>query len=122
MTIVAISNMVTRAIEAADILEKEGISCDVIDPRTVSPLDHEAILESVEVTGRLVIVDEGNPRCGLASDISAIVAERGFYSLKAPIRMVTAPHTPVPFAPELEDAYIPSVEKVLAAVRDVLGG
>ncbi|MDP4987158.1 MAG: alpha-ketoacid dehydrogenase subunit beta [Porticoccaceae bacterium] len=122
VTIVAISNMVTRAIEAADILAKEGISCDVIDPRTVSPLDHEAILESVEVTGRLVIVDEGNPRCGLASDISAIVAERGFYSLKAPIRMVTAPHTPVPFAPELEDAYIPSVEKVLAAVRDVLGG
>ena len=122
VTIVAISNMVTRAIEAADILAKEGISCEVIDPRTVSPLDDEAILESVEVTGRLVVVDEGNPRCGLASDIAGIVAEKGFHSLIAPIRTVTAPHTPVPFAPELEDAYIPSVEKILAAVREVIGG
>ena len=122
VTIVAISNMVPRAIEAADILAKEGISCDVIDPRTVSPLDDEAILESVEVTGRLVVVDEGNPRCGLASDIAGIVAEKGFHSLRAPIRTVTAPHTPVPFAPELEDAYIPSLEKILAAVHDVMGG
>ena len=121
VTIVAISNMVTHAIAAADILAKEGITCDVIDPRTVSPLDDEAILESVEVTGRLVVVDEGNPRCGLASDIAGIVAEKGFFSLRAPIRTVTAPHTPVPFAPELDDAYVPSVDKVLAAVRDVLG-
>lgn len=121
VTIVAMSNMVTRAIEAADILAKEGISCDVIDPRTVSPLDEEAILESVEVTGRLVIVDEANERCSLAADISSIVAEKGFHSLKAPIRKVTAPHTPVPFSPVLEDAYTPSTEKVLAAVRDVLG-
>jgi len=121
VTIVAMSNMVTKAIEAADILAKEGISCDVIDPRTVSPLDEESILESVEVTGRLVIVDEANERCSLASDISSIVAEKGFHSLKAPIRKVTAPHTPVPFAPELEDAYLPSTEKVIAAVRDVLG-
>ncbi|NHN39222.1 alpha-ketoacid dehydrogenase subunit beta [Pseudomaricurvus alcaniphilus] len=121
VTIVAISNMVPRAIQAADILAKEGISCDVIDPRTVSPLDDEAILESIEVTGRLVVVDEGNPRCGLASDIAGIVAEKGFYSLRAPIRTVTAPHTPVPFAPELEDAYIPSTEKIIAAVRDVMG-
>lgn len=121
VTIVAISNMVTRAIEAADILAKEGISCDVIDPRTVSPLDDEAILESVEVTGRLVIVDEANERCSLAADISSIVAEKGFHSLRAPIRKVTAPHTPVPFAPELEDAYVPSTARIIAAVRDVLG-
>lgn len=121
VTIVAISNMVTKAIEAADILAKEGISCDVIDPRTVSPLDEEAILESVEVTGRLVIVDEGNPRCGMASDIAGMVAEKGFHSLRAPVRTVTAPHTPVPFAPELEDAYIPSTAKVIAAVKDILG-
>ncbi|BFM08336.1 alpha-ketoacid dehydrogenase subunit beta [Halioxenophilus aromaticivorans] len=120
VTIVAMSNMVNRAIEAADQLAKEGIECDVIDPRTVSPLDDEAILESVEVTGRLVIVDEAHERCSLAADISSIVAEKGFHSLKAPIRKVTAPHTPVPFAPELEDAYVPSVEKIIAAVRDVL--
>ncbi len=120
VTIVAISNMVTHAITVADILAKEGISCDVIDPRTVSPLDHEAILESVEVTGRLVIIDEGNPRCGLATDIAGIVAEHGFFSLKAPIRTVTAPHTPVPFAPELEDAYLPNAEKLMVAVREAL--
>lgn len=121
VTIVAMSNMVNRAIQAADLLAKEGIECDVIDPRTVSPLDDEAILESVEVTGRLVIIDEAHERCSLAADISSIVAEKGFHSLRAPIRKVTAPHTPVPFAPELEDAYVPSVEKIIAAVRDVLG-
>jgi pyruvate/2-oxoglutarate/acetoin dehydrogenase E1 component len=121
VTIVAISNMVTRAIAAADELAKQGISCDVIDPRTISPLDDEAILESVAVTGRLVIVDEANERCSLAADISSIVAEKGFYSLKAPIRKVTAPHTPVPFAPELEDAYVPSVARIIDAVKDVMG-
>lgn len=121
VTIVAISNMVTRAIAAADLLAQEGISCDVIDPRTVSPLDEESILESVEITGRLVIVDEANERCSLAADISSIVAEKGFHSLKAPIRKVTAPHTPVPFSPVLEDAYVPSVERIMQAVRDVTG-
>ncbi|GAB3114124.1 alpha-ketoacid dehydrogenase subunit beta [Aestuariicella hydrocarbonica] len=121
VTIVAISNMVTRAIEAADLLAKEGISCDVIDPRTVSPLDEESILESVEVTGRLVIVDEAHERCSLAADISSIVAEKGFSSLRAPIRKVTAPHAPVPFSPVLEDAYVPSVDRIVNAVRDVLG-
>ncbi|GIX31238.1 MAG: acetoin catabolism protein AcoB [Porticoccaceae bacterium] len=120
VTIVAISAMLHKALAAADELAKEGISCDLIDPRTTSPLDEEAILESVEVTGRLVVVDEGNPRCGLAADIAALVAERAFHALRAPVRTVTAPHTPVPFAPELEDAYIPSVEKIVAAVREVL--
>ncbi|WP_269621235.1 alpha-ketoacid dehydrogenase subunit beta [Zhongshania sp. BJYM1] len=121
VTIVAISNMVHRAIQAADELAKEGISCDVIDPRTVSPLDEESILESVEITGRLVIVDEAHERCSLAADISSIVAEKGFASLRAPIRKVTAPHAPVPFSPVLEDAYVPSVERIIRAVKDVLG-
>ncbi|MBW2942411.1 alpha-ketoacid dehydrogenase subunit beta [Zhongshania aquimaris] len=121
VTIVAISNMVHRAIQAADELAKEGISCDVIDPRTVSPLDEESILESVEITGRLVIVDEAHERCSLAADISSIVAEKGFSSLRAPIRKVTAPHAPVPFSPVLEDAYVPSVERIIRAVKDVLG-
>lgn len=122
VTIVAMSNMVTRAIEAADLLAKEGIHCDVIDPRTVSPLDEESILESVEVTGRLVVVDEAHERCSLAADISSIVAEKAFSSLRAPIRKVTAPHAPVPFSPVLEDAYVPSVDRIVSAVRDVLGG
>jgi pyruvate dehydrogenase E1 component beta subunit len=120
-TIVAISAMVPRANAVADKLALEGIYVDVIDPRTLSPLDHEAIIESVEVSGRLVIVDEANERCSLAADISSIVAEQAFSSLRAPIRKVTAPHTPVPFAPSLEDAYIPSQARIEQAVRDVLG-
>lgn len=121
-TIVAMGAMVLKANAVADKLAAEGITCDVIDPRTTSPLDEEAILESVEVTGRLVCVDEANPRCSVAADIAAIVAEKAFHSLKAPVKCVTAPHTPVPFAPILEDAYIPSEEKIEAAVRAVLGG
>jgi len=120
-TVVAISAMVPKAIAVADKLAKEGIHIDVIDPRTVSPMDDEAILESVELSGRLVIVDEANDRCGMAADISSIVAERAFGALRAPIRKVTPPHTPVPFAPSLEDAYIPSEARIEQAVRDVLG-
>lgn len=120
-TIVAISAMVPRANAVADKLAKEGIYVDVIDPRTVSPLDHESILESVELSGRLVVVDEAHERCSLAADISSIVAEKGFHSLRAPIRKVTAPHASVPFAPSLEDAYIPSEARIEQAVRDILG-
>ena len=119
VTIVAFARMVHVSAEAADVLEAEGITVDLIDPRTTSPLDEESILESVGRTGRLVVVDEGNPRCGMAADIAALVAEKGFASLKAPIRMVTAPHTPVPFAPTLESAYIPSAARVIAAVREI---
>lgn len=119
-TIVAVGRMVKLSAQAADALEKEDIRCDVLDLRTTSPLDTRSILASVAKTGRLVIVDEASPRCGLAADISAMVAQAGFDSLKAPIRMVTPPHTPVPFAPGLEDAYIPSAAAIQAAVRDTL--
>lgn len=104
----------------ADKLAEEGIGCDVIDLRTTSPLDEEAILDSVEVTGRIVVVDEAPPRCGLAADINALVAAKAFASLKAPPQAVTPPHTPIPFARELESAYLPSAEKIEAAVRKVL--
>ncbi|MEM9313140.1 MAG: alpha-ketoacid dehydrogenase subunit beta [Pseudomonadota bacterium] len=120
-TIVALGAMVPRAVAVADKLAAEGMQCDVIDPRTTSPLDSDAIIESVEVSGRLVVVDEANPRCGFAADISSIVAEHAFGALRAPIKCVTAPHTPVPFAPVLEDAYIPNEDKIEKAVRDVLG-
>jgi pyruvate dehydrogenase E1 component beta subunit len=113
--------MVQFANQVADSLEGEGISCTVLDPRTTSPLDEDTILECVEETGRLVIVDEASPRCNVATDISALVCERAFGSLKAPIRMVTPPHTPVPFAAELEDLYIPGPARIEAAVRDVVG-
>ena len=86
VTVVALGRMVHMATEAAAVLEGEGISCEVIDPRTISPLDEETILESVERTGRLVIVDEAYPRCGFAADLSSIVAEKAFHALKAPIR------------------------------------
>ncbi len=121
ITLVAIGRMVKLAVEVADKLEGEGIGCTVIDPRTISPLDDESILESVEETGRLVVVDEASPRCNVATDISALVAQEAFGSLKAPIKMVTPPHTPVPFAPELEDLYVPTPDRIEAAVREVLG-
>ncbi len=120
VTIVGFGRMVHLAAEVADKLAKEGISCDVIDPRTTSPLDEETILESIENTGRLVVVDESNPRCSMASDIAELAATKAFSSLKAAIQTVTAPHVPTPFAASLEDAYIPSVDQIEAAVRKVL--
>ena len=120
VTIVALSNMVHRANAVADRLKGEGISVEVIDPRTTSPLDEDSILESVETTGRLVIVDEAPPRCSMATDIASIVAEKGFEDLKAPIIKVTSPHTPVPFSPKLEMHYVPSEDRIEAAVRKVL--
>jgi pyruvate dehydrogenase E1 component beta subunit len=104
----------------ADKLAQEGIGCDVIDLRTTSPLDEETILDSIEVTGRVVVVDEAPPRCGLAADICSLVAAKAFASLKAPPQAVTPPHTPIPFARELESAYLPSTDKIEAAVRKVL--
>ncbi|MBV9220306.1 MAG: alpha-ketoacid dehydrogenase subunit beta [Methylobacteriaceae bacterium] len=122
VTIVAFGRMVNLANEAADNLAKKGITCTVVDPRTTSPLDTDTILDTVEETGRLVVVDEAHPRCSMATDIAALVAEKAFDSLKAPIRLVTAPHAPVPFSPALEDLYIPSVGKIEEAVRDVMNG
>jgi pyruvate/2-oxoglutarate/acetoin dehydrogenase E1 component len=117
-TIIAIGRMVTFAKKAADELAKSGIDCTIVDPRTLSPLDEDTIIEAVEETGRLIIVDESSPRCNLATDISALVTEKAFAALKAPTRMITPPHSPVPYAPELERAYIPSVERIVAAVRE----
>ena len=120
VTVVAIGRMVSFAEKAIDGLAKEGITCDLIDPRTTSPLDLETICESVESTGRLVIVDESNPRCSVASDIAGLVASEAFHALKAPVGIVTAPHTPVPFARELERAYVPGPQKIDAAIRKAI--
>jgi pyruvate dehydrogenase E1 component beta subunit len=118
VTIVALGAMVRRAVAAAGSLAKQGIRAEIVDPRTTSPLDEMTILESVEKTGRLVVVDESPPRCSMASDIVALVAEKGFRYLKAPPVQVTCPHTPVPFAPALEDAYLPSAERIAEACRN----
>lgn len=120
VTIVAFGRMVGFANQAADRLQKQGISCTVLDPRTTSPLDTGTILDCVAETGRLVIVDESSPRCNMATDIAALVAEEGFDTLKAPIRRVTPPHTPVPFSAALEKHYMPDAEKIAAAVRSVM--
>jgi pyruvate/2-oxoglutarate/acetoin dehydrogenase E1 component len=120
VTIVTLGRMVHVTSEAAALLAQDGMECEIIDLRTTSPLDEDSILESVEKTGRVVIADEASPRCNLATDISALIAERAFASLKAPIRRVTPPHTPVPFSDVLEDMYIPDASKVGAAVRDLM--
>jgi acetoin:2,6-dichlorophenolindophenol oxidoreductase subunit beta len=119
VTVVAFGRMVHMASEAAETLAGEGISCEVIDPRTTSPLDEETILDSVERTGRLVVVDEAGPRCGMAADIASLAATKGFDALRAPIRTVTPPHTPVPFSPVLEDIYVPNAARVAETVRSI---
>jgi pyruvate dehydrogenase E1 component beta subunit len=111
---------VYRALAAAERLAAEGIEAEVIDPRTLVPLDKELILESVRKTGRLVIVEEDNLTGGWAGEIAAIVAEQAFFYLDAPIKRVSAPDTPPPFAPPMEAFYVPSVERVIEAVRSIL--
>jgi len=112
--------MVNFCNQVADKLAKE-ISCLVVDLRTTSPLDTETVLEAATDTGRVVVVDEAHPRCNMAADISALICQEAFNDLKAPIKMVTAPHCPVPFSPALEDLYVPSPAKIEAAVRAVMG-
>lgn len=121
VTIVTLGRMLHVAQEAADALSKDSINCEIVDLRTTSPIDTDTIIESVENTGRLVVLDESNPRCSIATDVSALVSQEAFDSLKAPIRMVTAPHVPVPFAENLEDLYIPDAEQVKQAVSLVMG-
>ncbi|UUZ91785.1 alpha-ketoacid dehydrogenase subunit beta [Paenibacillus sp. P25] len=121
LTIVAIGKQVHTALTAADQLAKKGIEAEVIDPRSLSPLDEDTILSSVAKTNRLIVIDEANPRCSIATDIAALVADKAFDSLDAPIKRITAPHTPVPFSPPLEDLYLPSPQKVLEVVSELLG-
>ncbi|MCA9264735.1 MAG: dehydrogenase E1 component subunit alpha/beta [Planctomycetales bacterium] len=116
VTVVAISLMVQHAVAAAELLSREGISVEVIDPRTVSPLDINTILHSVAKTGRLLIVDEGFGPCGLASEIAAQVADAGFDDLDAPIKRLHGAFAPTPYAPELEKVVVPGVEQVVQAI------
>jgi acetoin:2,6-dichlorophenolindophenol oxidoreductase subunit beta len=120
VTIVTYGMMVGRAIEAANELAKDKVDCEIIDLRTLSPIDWDTVIESVENTGRLVCVDEAHPRCSIACDVSAKVSQEAFKSLKAGIQMVTAPHTPVPFSSALEDLYIPSAQQIASAVRKTM--
>jgi pyruvate/2-oxoglutarate/acetoin dehydrogenase E1 component len=119
VTIVGKLLTVYRALGAAEKLAQEGIEAEVIDPRTLVPLDKELILESVRKTGRLVVVEEDNLTGGWAGDIVAMVAEEAFFWLDAPIKRVSAPDTPPPFAPVMEDFYVPSEERVVEAVKSL---
>jgi len=120
ITVIAISRMAVLAEQAAKQLAAEGVSVEVIDPRTLSPLDEGAILKSLTKTGRMVVVDEANPICSMASEIASIAVERGFDYLDAPVAKVTAPHTPVPATPCLEAEYVPSVDDIINAIRKTL--
>jgi pyruvate dehydrogenase E1 component beta subunit len=119
VTIVAIAAMVDRALRAADVLAEAGTSAEVIDPRTLSPLDVESLVASVEKTGALVVVDESPPQCSVASEIAAVVTENAFDFLNAPVKRVTAPHAPVPFTPSLEEVYAPTVTAIVDAVNSL---
>ena len=119
VTLVGMGATVKMAVEAADKLEADGIDAEVLDLRSLSPLDEDAVLASLEKTGRVVIADEATPRCGIASDVAALCVDRGFDFLDAPVKRVTAPHTPVPFSGVLEAAYMPSPDKIVAAVREL---
>mgnify|MGYP000888384265 FL=1 len=119
ITIVAWSWMAQKALAAAEELSQKGINAEVIDLRTLVPLDKDAILKSVSKTGKLVIVHEEVKTSGFGGEIAAIVAEEGFDYLDAPIKRVTPPDTPIPFAPVLEQAYIPSEEKIIKAVQSL---
>ena len=117
VTIVAISRMVLHALEAAEQLARDGISAEVVDLRTLAPLDEATVLGSIRKSGRLVVVDEDNPRCSVACDIATLAATQALEYLNAPVKLVTAPHTPVPFSPALEDIYVPSPARIVQAAR-----
>ncbi len=117
ITIVATSSMVMKSEEAAKKLEKEGIDCEIIDIRTIVPLDRETIIESVKKTGKLIVADEAHERCGIGAEIAAAVADDVFYYLDAPCGRVANPNVPLPFSPALEFPLIPSADKVYDKVK-----
>jgi pyruvate/2-oxoglutarate/acetoin dehydrogenase E1 component len=120
ITIVATHALVQRSLNAAEQVAPEGIDVEVVDPRTLVPLDKKTIIDSVKKTGRLLVADEGHQTCGAAAEIAAIVAEEAIYYLKAPIKRVTSPDTPVPFSPPLEQAFIPDEKKLIPAIKSLM--
>ena len=121
VTIVAIGFMVSQALKAAKSLEQDGISAEVVDPRTLIPLDEETILASVAKTHKVLVVDEAHLRCGAAAEIAAVIADKGFDNLDAPIKRLTTPDVPVPFSPPLEKFILPDDKKIVSAVKELLG-
>jgi 2-oxoisovalerate dehydrogenase E1 component len=119
-TVVAVGAMVPQTLKAAAELEGDGVDVEVIDPRTLSPLDIDSVLDSVHKTGRLLIADETFQPCGIGAEISAQVVDRGFDDLDAPIRRLNGAHTPTPYSPPLEAAVIPNINTIVQAIQDLL--
>jgi pyruvate/2-oxoglutarate/acetoin dehydrogenase E1 component len=113
--------MVQVALGAAELLEKVGISAEVIDPRTTWPLDEKTMIESAKKTSRVIVVDEGYGRYGVTGEIAAVIAEGAFYNLEAPVKRMGAMHVPIPFSPPLEDATVPTDQTVFEAARRLCG-
>ncbi|MGH7928648.1 MAG: transketolase C-terminal domain-containing protein, partial [Candidatus Binatia bacterium] len=120
VTIIATGVQVPRALAAAERLGKEGVSAEVVDPRTLEPLDKATLFASVKKTRRLVVTDESHDNCSVASGLAAIMADEAFASLRAPIKRVTIPHVPVPFSVSLEDYVTPTAERIVEAARQLL--
>ena len=121
VTIVATSSMVRVALAAAEQLEADGISAEVVDPRTLSPLDEGALVRSAEKTGRAIVVDEGHRRYGITGELASVIADGAFYSLDAPVKRLAALDVPVPFSPPLEDVTVPTAELVAQTARELCG-
>ncbi|MFB3814179.1 MAG: alpha-ketoacid dehydrogenase subunit beta [Terriglobales bacterium] len=122
ITLIATSSMVQVALGASVLLEQDGISAEVVDPRTTSPLDEATLLQSVKKTGRVIIIDEGYGRYGIAAEIAAVIADKAFYDLDAPVKRMGAMDVPVPFSPPLEDATVPTEPAVAATARELCRG
>jgi acetoin:2,6-dichlorophenolindophenol oxidoreductase subunit beta len=121
ITLVATSSMVQVALGAATLLEEIGISAEVVDPRTLSPLDETTLIESVRKTSRAIILDEGYERYGVTAELASVVARGAFYDLDAPVKRMGAMHVPIPFSPPLEDVTVPTEQTVFEAARDMCG-
>jgi len=121
ITIVATSSMVQVALGAAKLLEQAEVSAEVIDPRTVWPLDEKTLIASAKKTSRVIVVDEGYGRYGVTAEIASVIAEGAFYDLEAPVKRMGAMHVPIPFSPPLEDATVPTEKSVFEAAKALLG-
>lgn len=121
ITLVATSSMVEVALSAATLLEKAGISAEVIDPRTTWPLDENTLIESAKKTSRVIVIDEGYGRYGVTGELASVIAEGAFYNLEAPVKRMGAMHVPIPFSPPLEDATVPTAQSVFEAARALCG-
>jgi pyruvate dehydrogenase E1 component beta subunit len=119
VTIVARSLMVPVALKAADKLQEQGVSCEVIDPRTIRPLDIDTIIDSVKKTNRVVLAEESHPICGINAEISTQIMERAFDHLDAPVKRVSGIDVPMPYAKNLENLVVPDVDRLIAAVKEV---